>query len=168
MAATVGGKTAMKQGGGAGEKSFPVIDHERYVPFLFISISNNLYRSASQFYQSRFGIGVTEWRVLSALGAEPDSTANQLCQIAQLDKAAASRSLKVLQNAGYVAIAPHKSDARKRVVSFTPSGQSLYEKILTVALHRQERMVAGLNEEERATLVSLLHRVQDNLTKMDE
>ena len=56
----------------ASEKVLPVIDHDRYVPFIIISISNNLYRGASQFYQARFGIGVTEWRVLSALAAEPN------------------------------------------------------------------------------------------------
>lgn len=150
------------------EKAISVIDHDRYVPFLFISISNNLYRGASQFYQSRFGIGVTEWRVLSALAAEPNSTANRLCQIAQLDKAAASRSLKVLENGGYVTIAPHKSDARKRVVAFTQAGQALYEKILSVALRRQERMVEGLSEDETDILISLLQRVRSNLTKLED
>jgi len=153
---------------GTKELAVPVIDHERYVPFIIISISNSLYRGASQFYQARFGVGVTEWRVLSALAAEPNSTANRLCQIAQLDKAAASRSLKVLEKSGYVAIEPHRSDARKRVVAFTPAGQALYEKILTVALQRQERMVLGLSQEERDTLIGLLHRVRSNLTKLED
>ncbi len=152
----------------ASEKALPVIDHDRYVPFIIISISNNLYRGASQFYQARFGIGVTEWRVLSALAAEPNSTANRLCQIAQLDKAAASRSLRVLETGGYVAIAPHKSDARKRTVAFTPAGLALYEKILGVALKRQERMVAGLNPEETNMLITLLKRVRANLAKLED
>jgi len=150
------------------EKSLPVIDHDRYVPFIIISISNSLYRGASQFYQSRFGIGVTEWRVMSALAAEPNSTANRLCQIAQLDKAAASRSLKVLETGGHVAIAPHKSDARKRTVAFTAEGVALYEKILGVALKRQERMVDGLTAEQIDLLIGLLKRVRANLSKLEE
>ena len=154
--------------GGTSDKAIAVIDHERYVPFIIISISNNLYRGASQFYQARFGVGVTEWRVLSALAAEPNSTANRLCQIAQLDKAAASRSLKVLEKDGYVTIAPHRSDARKRVVAFTPAGQALYEKILTVALQRQEKMVEGFSPEERDTLIGYLHRLRANLAKLEE
>lgn len=152
----------------ANDEAIPVIDHERYVPFLFISISNNLYRSASQFYQSRFGIGVTEWRLLSALAAAPSSTANHLCEIAQLDKAAASRSLKILEQTGYVAIAQHKTDARKRNVAFTPAGLKLYEDIVEAALSRQDRMVAGFSAEETDTLVALLGRVRANLAKLED
>ena len=152
----------------AGDDTIEVIDHDRYLPFLIISISNNLYRRASQFYQSRFGIGVTEWRVLSALAAEPNSTANRLCGIAQLDKAATSRSLKVLESGGHVTIAPHKSDARKRIVAFTPAGLNLYEKILAVAMNRQKRMGAGFSAEETDTLIALLTRVRANLAKLDE
>ena len=144
------------------------IDHNRYVPFLIISISNALYRGASQFYQSRFGVGVTEWRVLSALAAEQKSTANRLCQIAQLDKAAASRSLRVLETAGYVNIAPHATDARKRMVTFTPNGLALYEKILGVALKRQERMVAGLSPDETGILIGLLQKLRGNVARLEE
>ena len=157
----------MKQPAGS-EKAPHVIDHDRYVPFLIISISNSLYRSASQFYQSRFGIGVTEWRVMSALAAVPNSTANRLCQVAQLDKAAASRSLRVLENGGYVTVLPHETDARKRMVGFTASGLVLYEKILAAALKRQERMVSGFDAEEVGLLIALLQRVRANLVRLEE
>ncbi len=150
------------------EKAVTIIDHDRYLPFLIISISNGLYRGASQFYQARFGVGVTEWRVLSALASEPNSTANRLCQIAQLDKAAASRSLRVLESGGYVAIEPHDTDARKRTVAFSPSGLALYEKILGVALKRQERMLAGLSAEETSALLSLLQRVRSNVARLED
>lgn len=157
----------MKQSG-TGDKPFATIDHDRYLPFLVISISNGLYRGATQFYQSRFGVGVTEWRVLSALAAEPNTTANRLCQIAQLDKAAASRSLRVLERAGYVTVEPHRTDARKRTVAFTSAGLALYEKIFAVAMKRQERMVAGFTPEETNTLIALLQRVRSNLGRLED
>lgn len=150
------------------EKPVAAIDHNRYVPFLIISISNGLYRGASQFYQNTFGIGVTEWRVLTALAAEPNTTANRLCQIAQLDKAAASRSLRVLEAEGYVLIAPHGTDARKRTVAFTASGLALYEKILGVALKRQDRIVAGLSGDETNQLIALLQKVRTNVARMED
>lgn len=151
-----------------GDETVPALDFDHYLPFLFTSISNNLYRSASQYYQSRFGIGVTEWRVITALAVKPNSTANRLCALAQLDKAAASRSLKALESSGFVTIAPHKSDARKRVVTFTPAGLKLYEKILDVARNRQARIAAGFSAEETETLIELLKRVQANSAKLEE
>jgi DNA-binding MarR family transcriptional regulator len=145
-----------------------VIDHERYVPFLITVISNSLYRSASPFYQARFGIGVTEWRVLSALAVEPNSTANRVCHIAQLDKAAASRSLKVLEKGGFVAIEPHQTDARKRKVELKPTGRELHDRILRVALRRQEQMLGGLSREETQSFVALLQRVRANIERLEE
>ena len=152
----------------ASDETVEVIDLDRYLPFLIVSISNNLYRSASRYYQSRFGIGVTEWRVLTALAAAPNSTANRLCEIGELDKAAASRSLKVLESGGHVAIAQHQSDARKRIVAFTPAGRSLYEELIAVVKNRQARIAAGFTAEETDTLIALLSRVRANLAKLEE
>jgi DNA-binding MarR family transcriptional regulator len=146
----------------------PVIDHERYVPFLITVISNSLYRAASPVYQTRFGIGVTEWRVLSALAVEPNTTANRVCHIAQLDKAAASRSLKVLEKGGYVGIEPHGTDARKRRVELTASGHELHDKMLRVALKRQDQILGGLSREETQSFISLLQRVRANLARLEE
>lgn len=152
----------------ANNETVTVIDTDRYLPFLIVSISNNLYRSASKYYQTRFGIGVTEWRVLTALAAAPNSTANHLCEIGELDKAAASRSLKVLESSGHVAIARHKSDARKRIVTFTLAGRSLYEEIMAVAKNRQARVAAGFTAEETDMLIALLNRVRANLAKLED
>jgi DNA-binding MarR family transcriptional regulator len=145
-----------------------VIDHERYIPFLITVISNSLYRAASPVYQTRFGVGVTEWRVLSALAVEPNATANRVCHIAQLDKAAASRSLRVLEKGRYVAIEPHQTDARKRRVELTPLGHELHDKILRVALKRQEEILGGLSRDETLNLISLLQRLRANLTRLEE
>jgi DNA-binding MarR family transcriptional regulator len=157
----------IKHSNASGE-TVKIIDLDHYLPFLIVSISNNLYRSASRYYQSRFGIGVTEWRVLTALAAAPNSTANRLCEIGRLDKAAASRSLKVLESSGHVAIARHKSDARKRIVAFTPAGRSLYEELIAVAKNRQERVAAGLTAQETDMLIALLTRVRANSAKLEE
>jgi DNA-binding MarR family transcriptional regulator len=153
---------------GENNASPPVIDHEHYVPFLITVISNSLYRAASPVYQTRFGVGVTEWRVLSALGVEPSTTANRVCHIAQLDKAAASRSLRVLEKGGYVAIEPHQTDARKRKVELTTKGRELHDNILRVALKRQEQILGGLAREETQALIALLQRVRANLARLED
>ena len=69
---------------------------------------------------------------------------------------------------GFVTVEPHDTDARKRTVAFTPSGLALYEKILGVALKRQERMLAGLSAEEMTTLLALLQRVRGNVARLED
>ena len=150
------------------EEDVTIVDSDRYLPLLIGSISNNLYRSASRSYQSRFGIGVTEWRVLTSLAAAPNSTANQLCEIGEIDKAAASRSLKALERSGHVAIAHHRSDARKRIVSLTPAGQSLYERIVEIAMKRQKSMTSGFTAQETETLIAMLRRLRANSAMLED
>ena len=50
-----------------GEAAGAVLDLETYVPYFLTAISNTWSRSASRLYLERFGVGVTEWRVLSQL-----------------------------------------------------------------------------------------------------
>ena len=52
-----------------------VLDLDRYVPALITFIANKLSRSATVVYQKRFGVNVTEWRILSLLAIEPEISA---------------------------------------------------------------------------------------------
>jgi hypothetical protein len=58
---------AANKAGSPGE----VLDLDRYVPALITFIANKLSRSATTLYQKRFGVNVTEWRILALLAIEP-------------------------------------------------------------------------------------------------
>ena len=68
-----------------------VIDIDTYVPYFLIAVNNALSRGASARYLREFGVGVTEWRVLSWLATEPGIPASRICEVIALDKAAAKR-----------------------------------------------------------------------------
>ena len=65
-----------------------VIDIDSYVPYFLIAVNNALSRGASARYLREFGVGVTEWRVLSWLATEPGIPASRICEVIALDKAA--------------------------------------------------------------------------------
>jgi hypothetical protein len=58
-----------------------VLDLDRYVPALITFIANKLSRSATVVYQKRFGVNVTEWRILSLLAIEPEISAARICHV---------------------------------------------------------------------------------------
>ena len=66
----------------------PTLDLERYVPAFITFIANKLSNSATALYQERFGINVTEWRIMSLLAIEPGIAASRICQVivAALDR----------------------------------------------------------------------------------
>ena len=73
------------------------VDRDRFFPFFISTIANKVSRGGSRVYLRLFGIGIIEWRILYALAADPNLSANAICSRIDLDKAAASRSIQVLE-----------------------------------------------------------------------
>lgn len=143
------------------------IDRDHYFPFFVSSIANKISRGGSRIYLKLFGIGIIEWRILSVLAHNPQSTANVICNAIDLDKAAASRSIQVLERLGYVATATDPGDGRKRTVSLTAPGQALHDRAIKVALRREQQLLDGFSDAERDTFLGLLRRMHVNAVEMD-
>ena len=95
---------------GGGEQ---VLDLDRYVPALITFIANKLSRSATVLYQKRFGVNVTEWRILSLLAIEPEISAARICYVIGFDKGPVSRTLAVMEQNGLVTIRADERTAER-------------------------------------------------------
>lgn len=138
----------------------------RYVPGLMLWISNKLSSSASQLYAPKFGIGLTDWRVLAYFDFHPWSTAAQACASMGFDKAAVSRSVAWLLNGGWIKSRP--CGLRKIEYSTTATGKALNKKVSVLALAREEALLTGFSASERETLIELLHRMLGNLDAVQQ
>jgi DNA-binding MarR family transcriptional regulator len=156
-----------RQAGGApsgrtGKAGGKVLDLDRYVPALITFIANKLSNSATVTYQRRFGVNVTQWRVLSQLAIEPGISASRICQVIGFDKGPVSRTLAVMQQQGLVNIKPGQ-DGRTHSISLTSRGWTTHDQVITVALERERRLLSCLSRQERDALIGLLQRVHGNL-----
>ncbi|MBB2493546.1 MarR family winged helix-turn-helix transcriptional regulator [Aquipseudomonas ullengensis] len=140
----------------------------RYIPALINLLANKLATGASLCYRKHFGIGVVEWRLLAMLKVENNITANRMSQAIGLDKSAVSRSLQLLEKAGYVSSQVDSQDARRNTVSLSAEGLALHDRVLKVALERERRLLGDLNPEEVDTLINLLGRLQTQVTHVNE
>src|SRR5260221_6428197 len=87
-----------------GARTGQTLDLERYVPAFVTFIANKLSRSATAFYQKRFGVNVTEWRIMSFLAIEPGITASRICHVIGFDKGPLSRTLTIMPNRDLIPI----------------------------------------------------------------
>ena len=140
-----------------------VLDLDRYVPALITFIGNKLSRGATVLYQKRFGVNITEWRILSQLAIEPEISAARICQVIGFDKGPVSRTLAALQRRGLVAIKLHHEDGRTYAISLTAKGYAIHDQVVAVALERERRLLSCLSKTEREALIELLRRVHGNL-----
>ena len=139
------------------------LDLDRYVPALITFIANKLSRSATVLYQKRFGVNVTEWRVLALLAIEPAISAARICHVIGYDKGPVSRTLAVMEERGLVSIRTDRHDGRTHAISLTPKGQSTHDRVIALALERERRLLSCLGKDEREALINLLVRIHRNL-----
>src|SRR5712671_5511633 len=140
-----------------------VLDLDRYVPALITFIANKLSRSATVLYQKRFGVNVTEWRILALLAIEPEISAARICHVIGFDKGPVSRTLAVMEEHGLVIIKPDRQDGRTHSISLTPKGTATHDRVIAVALERERHLLSCLRKGEREALIVLLRRVHSNL-----
>jgi DNA-binding MarR family transcriptional regulator len=145
-----------------------VLDLEHYVPALITFIANKLSRSATVLYQKRFGVNVTEWRILALLAIEPGIPASRICHVIGFDKGPVSRTLSMMQQRGLVAIKTDPRDGRTHSISLTPKGRATHDDIIGIALERERRLLACLQKQERDVLIDLLGRVHRNLAAVTD
>jgi DNA-binding MarR family transcriptional regulator len=143
-----------------------VLDLGGYVPYFLTAISNTWSRSSSRLYLELFGVGVTEWRVISQLAIEPGIAAQRICEVIGLDKGAVSRSVAALVAGGYVAEVADGRDGRRQLLELTRRGYALHDQLIALAIARERMMLEGFTAEERAQFTGFLRRIHARLPEL--
>jgi DNA-binding MarR family transcriptional regulator len=149
-------------------KTGQLLDLERYVPAFVTFIANKLSRSATAFYQKRFGINVTEWRIMSLLAIEPGIPASRICHVIGFDKGPVSRTLAALQQRGLINKDTDRQDGRSHSILLTAKGRATHDAVIGAALERERKLLSCLDERERELLIDLLRRIHGNLDAVSE
>src|SRR5919109_5341250 len=121
------------------------IDRETYTPAFLALIANALSWRGSALYMRHFGVGINEWKIISALGNHPGAMAAEVSTVLGLNKAVVSRCVRTLSDKGLVAV--EVTDGR-RGLYLTRAGVELHDRIMPVALEREAVLLSGFSDEE--------------------
>jgi DNA-binding MarR family transcriptional regulator len=136
------------------------IDATTYVPSLLSMLNNQLASGASDLYLKLFGVGINEWRIITALIKYPGCIAAVVAEKCMIHKGVVSRSLQTLHEKGIVRT---EIDSPLRTLYLTDEGIKLHDRIVKIAFKRQDLLLQGLTQAEVHTLLGLLHRLLDNV-----
>ena len=142
-------------------------DVNRYIAAYIMGVANRLASGASNHYRKRFGMGMSEWRAMMAIGTSTHRIVREVAEMADLDYAAASKSLKLLRQRGLVEVEQTQRRGRAAIASLTPAGLDVYRQLRQSARRRQSRLLATFTPEEVQTLWSLLRRVEAQVPSMN-
>ena len=106
------------------------------------------------------GLRSTQIPPLVVLYLAGPRTIQQMAERLDLDRTTLSRNLKLLEEAGLLAIHPGK-DQRTRQVSLTEQGKNVLLKALPVWEEAQRQVVSGLGEDRFSALLAELSDVAE-------
>ncbi|SKC15093.1 MarR family transcriptional regulator, repressor for mepA [Dyadobacter psychrophilus] len=86
-------------------------------------------------------------------------TQQDIANVLQKDKAGIQRSVQTLHKDGFLKIESDIEDKRKNLVTLTPSGKFVCERIQSLVIAFDNRVMEHFTEEERKTFMSYLDRV---------
>ncbi|MDU6833613.1 MAG: MarR family winged helix-turn-helix transcriptional regulator, partial [Bradyrhizobium sp.] len=110
--------------------------------------------------EDRFGIRMTDMRILSLLRDADQMSVGEISRLARVDKAWISRLSRELEDKGLVARVPDPQDSRAMLVSLTRKGRELQSKMLPQSIACDRFLLQGL---DRQKLVALLTKLDQNL-----
>lgn len=139
---------------------------ERFLPYRLSVLSNRISQAIADTYGARFGIGITEWRVIAVLGRNPGLSANGVAERTAMDKVAVSRTIARLLERDLVQRDTHGDDRRRSVLELSEAGYRIYDEVVPLALARERALLAHFSAEEKQQLDALMTKLGLGLRDM--
>ncbi len=132
---------------------------DNYVPAYLTYLAGKISNSASATYRPKFGVGITDWRIMALLATEPWISAGRVCDVIGLDKAAVSRSVHGMKSNGIVDVQRTDDDQSRQLIALTRKGLNLHDRIVKLSLERERQLLKGFSAAERKLLINFLSRM---------
>jgi DNA-binding MarR family transcriptional regulator len=139
----------------------------RYIAAYIMGVANRLASGASAHYRKKFNLGMSEWRTIMAIGTSDHRIVREVAEKADIDYAAASKSLRILQERRLVEMEQTSRRGRAAIGKLTPEGLVIYRQLLESSRRRQKRLLAQFSAAEVGQLWSLLRRIEEQVPYMN-
>lgn len=135
------------------------LELERFLPYRLSVLSNTVSQAIAAEYEQRFGLTVTQWRVMAVLGRYAGVSAREVAERTAMDKVAVSRAVAGLIDAKRVKRTLAAHDKRQSVLRLTAAGWKIFDAVAPLAREHEAKLLAHLDAEERAWLARILDKL---------
>lgn len=137
-----------------------------FLPYQLSTAANAVSDRIAEAYRNRFGLKVTEWRVMAVLGDAGKLTQRELTALIRMDKVAVNRACKQLEGRALLTRAPNPRDGRSHHLVLTDEGRAMHARIMPLARSIERRLFEPFDEAEQATLRDLLERMREQAERI--
>ncbi len=135
------------------------LELENFLPYRLSVLAQLVSESLHDLYAQPYGLTVTQWRVMAALGRFAPLTASEVGQRIVMDKVAVSRAVAGLMQRGLVERGTDREDRRRASLRLSARGRAMHARIVPLALDYEAKLYEALSPEERRTFNALADRL---------
>lgn len=133
---------------------------------LLLRVARELRRAADRQLEP-LGLTMQQAELLRGAGARGGISPGQLTSLLLTDEAGVSRLVDRLERKGLVRRRANDRDRRSRTLELTPAGRALVGRMLRSRARANRSLRVGISDAELAQLGSTLHRLLENMQKME-
>jgi len=126
------------------------------------AIARIVLRSALRRYPSALDLSFVHAAVIGGIGTFGPIAARDLASLLTMHEGQLSRSIHVLSDDGLVERVADPADSRRKMLMLTRVGKQLHKKIIAIQKDREERLLAGVSDQDRAAFFDVLNRIRAN------
>jgi DNA-binding MarR family transcriptional regulator len=141
------------------------LDLGNYLPYLINRVGSALVASFTAGALVKHGLSIDMWRVLAALSNNGAQRQVDLCAMTSIDASTMSRLVTRLVRHGLVMRQRSKTSSREVVVTLSPMGRALVQRLIPVAKKLERTASAGLAAKDVAAAKRALRRMYENLAR---
>jgi DNA-binding MarR family transcriptional regulator len=119
-------------------------------------LSNRISRAFFDEVETKYGVSLTEWRVILTLISEPGVSGADITNRWAMEKMAVNRATRRLVDDGHVARTRDPDDRRSYRLALTSKGTKLHDKIAPTANKRYAELISSAPREELDAMVATL------------
>jgi DNA-binding MarR family transcriptional regulator len=115
----------------------------------------------------KHGLTLIRWRIIVLLKDRGPSSAAELVRAFDFDKGLLSRNLKQMVEEGLLATSSDEKDARRHIVSLTPSGMQKFKEVRPMMKKRQDHLTESICGESIQVFFQSLDRLSEAARRRD-
>lgn len=139
---------------------------DQFAPYRVVALGHAISGRLSRVYRDE-KITIPEWRVLAVIGETDRVAARDVVRKTPMDKMTVSRAVASLEQKGFVKRAPDESDRRVSMLSLSPEGRQVFDRIVALALSFEDDLMSTLEPEEAAAFRLALEKLEERARAED-
>lgn len=137
---------------------------QRFAPYLMNRIMGR-YNASLREELGRSGLTTAKMRTLAVLSVNNGLMINELSVYTVTEQSTMSRTLDALEGAGLVRREAQDEDSRVRRIFITDEGRAVFEELWPSIREANERLFAGIGDDEREAFVATLQKMLRNIRR---